>query len=82
MRGPASPADAWDQGFADGYAQPEELGSGITWEGPGATQLNEAYDEGANAGQRGRAAQMGIDAQADKEGYPKGSATNPYRAPG
>ena len=81
MGRPATAAEAWDLGFADGYADPEELGSGLTWDGPDALTLNEAYDTGVNAGQRVRAAELGVIAQADAEGYPRGSATNPYRSP-
>lgn len=36
-------------GVKDGWAQPEDLTSGLTWDNNDA--LNEAYDRGANVGQ-------------------------------
>lgn len=75
-------ASAWDLGYTDGYDKPEDLSSGITWdleEFPDAEALNEAYDEGVNAGQRAGARERGLTAQADAEGYPLGPPTNPYK---
>ena len=45
----ATKSKAWKLGFKDGFAQPDDLISGITWED--RPELNEAYDCGAIAGQ-------------------------------
>lgn len=44
---------AWWQGVRDGWEQPHELTSGITWDDD--QDRNEAYDRGVNLGQFVRA---------------------------
>lgn len=45
---PFTEDDAYALGYKDGFEQPDELTSGLTWTNP---LLNEAYDRGVNAGQ-------------------------------
>ena len=40
---------AFRLGFADGWEQPDDLTSGLTW--PNDQGCNEAYDHGVNIGQ-------------------------------
>jgi hypothetical protein len=44
------PALAWRIGFKDGWESPRHLSMGMTWEN--SEEANEAYDQGANWGQR------------------------------
>jgi len=62
------PVYPFDFGYADGYENPEDLTTGMTWHD---SKQNEEYDRGVNAGQRARARDLGIIAQADREGYPQ-----------
>lgn len=42
---------AWWIGFKDGWCQPDDITSGMTWESPADQHLNEIYDKGVNVGQ-------------------------------
>lgn len=45
--------NAYLLGVRDGYRNPVDLGSGLTWDSdtPDYREINEAYDSGVNAGQ-------------------------------